>query len=62
VTAGTGLAGGGLDGGVTLSADTAYLQRRVSGTCAAGSSIRVINVNGTVSCETDDTVPSRGGA
>lgn len=28
-------------------------QRRVSGTCATGSSIRVINSNGTVSCQTD---------
>jgi len=54
VYAGTGLSGGGTSGNVTLNADTGYLQRRVTGSCAAGSSIRVINANGTVTCETDD--------
>ena len=55
VNSGTGLTGGGTSGGVTLSADTNYLQRRVTSSCGAGSSIRVINSNGTVTCETDDT-------
>jgi hypothetical protein len=39
----------------TVSANTTYLQRRVTGTCAAGSSIRVVNDDGTVTCETDDS-------
>ncbi len=53
VTAGTGLTGGGSIGPVTLDADTAFLQQRVSGIYAPGSTIRVINQDGTVSCETD---------
>ena len=54
VNAGAGLTGGGASGDVTLSADTSFLQRRVAGACPAGSSIRVINTDGTVGCATDD--------
>ncbi|MHA2219456.1 MAG: S-layer homology domain-containing protein [Candidatus Hodarchaeales archaeon] len=56
VNAGTGLSGGGTSGDVTISADTAYLQRRVSSSCTVGNSIRSINQDGTVECETDDGI------
>jgi hypothetical protein len=54
VNAGTGLSGGGNSGDVTLNADSGYLQRRVSSSCAVGSSIRAIAEDGSVTCETDD--------
>jgi len=52
------LTGGPITTSGTLSADTAFLQRRVSTACAVGSSIRAIAADGTVTCQTDNVGPT----
>ena len=47
--------------GHVFSADTAYLQRRVTGSCEPGASVRVINSDGSVECEIDDLGEGGGG-
>jgi hypothetical protein len=62
VTAGPGLTGGGDNGDLTLAADPASVQTRVSGRCNGNrlddASITAINQDGTVVCNTDDKGPS----
>ena len=58
VAAGTGLTGGTITGSGTIAVDTTYVQRRVSATCAVGSSIRAIASDGSVTCQTDNTGPA----
>jgi hypothetical protein len=54
VTAGSGLSGGGTSGAVSLAVNTTAIQARVAASCAAGSAIRSIAADGTVTCESDD--------
>ena len=53
ITAGTGLTGGPITSSGTIAADTTFLQRRVASSCPAGSSIRAIAGDGTVTCQID---------
>ncbi len=61
VYAGTGLGGGGESGSVTLHVLTDTVQARVAQTCPAGSAIRQIGQDGTVTCETDDDTTYEAG-
>jgi hypothetical protein len=48
-----------VDGSIgSADINTAQVQARVGGSCAAGSSISAIAANGAVSCEADDTGPA----
>nr|VFJ75901.1 MAG: Collagen triple helix repeat-containing protein [Candidatus Kentron sp. FW] len=58
VTAGTGLSGGGSAGAVTLNVNPSYVQRRVSGNCSVGKSIREIKADGTVVCDSSSPLGS----
>lgn len=51
VVAGSGLSGGGVSGSVTLSVNTTVIQARVEDSCSAGSAIRAIAADGSVTCE-----------
>lgn len=66
VLAGFGLIGGGSGDSISLSVDSTLFQRRVSGSCSPGSSIRTISSIGGVTCEADDagalTLPFSGSA
>ncbi len=61
VNAGSGLSGGGTSGDVTLNVDTGAIQARVGGTCPSGSSIRVIDASGNVTCQTDNNTTYTAG-
>lgn len=51
-----------IDNGGAVSVDAAFVQRRVTGACPAGSSINAIAADGTTSCEVDDNTPVSAGA
>jgi hypothetical protein len=52
VNASAGITGSIGSGLLTLTADTTYLQRRVTGTCATGSAVASVGADGSVACQT----------
>ena len=48
---GSGITGGGTSGSVSIDTDFTVLQKRVGSVCASGQAIRVVNVDGTVTCQ-----------
>jgi hypothetical protein len=47
---GSGLTGGGSAGSISLSADTMFLQRRISLPCPVGAVVSAVNADGTLVC------------
>lgn len=61
VIAGVGLTGGAATGAATLTVDTTYVQRRVSGTCLSSQKLLSINADGSANCAADnDTTYTAG--
>src|SRR5205823_3480910 len=60
--AGSGLTGGVSSGDANLAVDTTVIQKRIVGTCALGSSIRVVEPSGSVVCQTDNIGSGGGGS